>query len=160
MTEEITVVRIEEEKPLSFEEREVLFNSIAAKMKLPPFFMDNFAIMEDEDIANDLKSLHSDIASLTLRKVLEFPCVLPVANVDSKDRAKIGGKVKNGKVKKVKEAKKVKEVKNGKVKKVKEAKKIKEAKNGKIKKVKEVKEVKKKLHHQQLPFHSLIPRGN
>jgi hypothetical protein len=78
---EITVIKSEEDIPLSKEEREILFREISDQTGIPFSSLELMGKLEDEFIAQEIQSTKSNILSLTLRGLLKYPCVIPIGKI-------------------------------------------------------------------------------
>jgi hypothetical protein len=79
---EITVIKTADDgaRPLTSDEREVLFREISKKSGIPFVYFQNFADLEDRAVAWDIRSSRSDLLILTIRQLLQFPCVIPIVH--------------------------------------------------------------------------------
>jgi len=104
---EITVIKKEEDVPLSREEREILYHELSSQMKIPYYYFEQIGILEDEDLAKELQSKKSDIFILNLRNILRYPCLIPIGRTyNKKHELREGSAEKSKKPKKQKKTKK------------------------------------------------------
>jgi hypothetical protein len=75
---EITVIKAEEDRPFSKEEREILFQKIAAATGLDIKYFNIIARLEDEQISENISSEYYSIPQLAVRSLLRYPCVIPI----------------------------------------------------------------------------------
>ncbi len=76
---EITIIQpLEEERPLSKEEREVLYQDISNKYKIPYAYLEELGNLEDLYLARQTKELKSDMLVLMIRRIMDFQNVIPI----------------------------------------------------------------------------------
>lgn len=85
---EITVIKtnIDDDRVLSIEEREILFQNLSKELKIPYFYLEELGKLEDETNSKIIANTKPNIPSLIIRKLLEFKNVIPVVtNIKHKE---------------------------------------------------------------------------
>lgn len=77
---EITVVKTLEEKPLSREEREVLYQEISKSMHIPYIYFEELARLEDLQAAHEIRSIRPELPILMVHKILAYPAIIPIVS--------------------------------------------------------------------------------
>jgi hypothetical protein len=77
--EEIVVVNITEEKPLSKEEREVVFKDISSRLKIPYEYLQLAGELEDAALTKSIRETKPEIFTLLARYLFNYPCIIPIA---------------------------------------------------------------------------------
>jgi hypothetical protein len=76
---EINVIKVDkEQRILTREEREVIYQDLSNKLNIPYFYFANIINLEDETIASDAAHIKPAFTVLLLRKLLEFHNVVPI----------------------------------------------------------------------------------
>lgn len=99
---EIRVIKPVEEKTLSKEEREILFQRLSKELNIPYHLLEELGKLEDQYTKIEAEKLKPEIISILLRRIIEFRNVIPIVidyhapQKTSEDFNELFGLVKKG----------------------------------------------------------------